>query len=212
MNCAICAVRRPKRLCPGVGGEICSICCGTEREVTVSCPLECEYLQDARRHEKPMPSDSGSLPDRDIRVTDEFLRDHDELLMALAGIVSGAALETQGVNDFDVRDTLAALVRTYRTLQSGVYYETRPENALAGRLFRTVQERIGEFRSEEQRNLGIAKTRDTEILQCLVFFERVEFGRNNGRRRGRAFIDLLRNLVQSPEHPAAPRESLLVLP
>jgi hypothetical protein len=191
---------------------ICSICCGTEREVTVNCPLDCEYLRDARRHEKPTPHDSASMPEPDIRVTDDFLRDHDELLMVLAEIVSGAALETAGAVDFDVRDTLAALVRTYRTLETGVLYETLPDNALAARLFRTVQERIATFRSNEQRNLGMPKTRDAEILQCLVFFERVEFDSNNGRRRGRTFIDLLRSLVRSPERPPAAPESLLVLP
>ena len=52
MPCAICQIRRPRRFCPGVRGDICSLCCGTEREVTVNCPLDCEYLQEARKHEK----------------------------------------------------------------------------------------------------------------------------------------------------------------
>jgi hypothetical protein len=212
MVCAICAVRRAKRHCPGVGGEICSICCGTEREVTVTCPLDCEYLRDARRHEKAVVIDPRNLPDRDIRVTEEFLRDHEELLMTLAGIVGAAALDAPGVFDRDVRDALEALVRTYRTLESGVYYETRPENALAARLFRTVQERIQEYRAEEQRRLGMPKTRDSDLLQCLVFLERAGLEHNNGRPRGRVFIGLLASLVQSPGGQMAARDSLIVLP
>jgi hypothetical protein len=212
MVCAICAVRRPKRHCPGVGGEICSICCGTEREVTVTCPLDCEYLLDSRRHEKAVVSDPRDLPDRDIRVSDAFLREHEELLMALAGIVAAAAIEAPGVVDGDVRDALIALVRTYRTLESGVYYETRPENALASRLFRMVQERIQQYRTEEQRRLGMPKTRDVDVLQCLVFLERAGFEHNNGRPRGRVFISLLRSIVQSPEQRPAARDSLILLP
>jgi hypothetical protein len=212
MACVICSTRRPKRFCPGVSSEICSICCGTEREVTVSCPLDCEYLQDSRRHEKPVLSDPVNVPDQDIRVTDNFLRDHDELLMALAGIISEAALAAPGVVDWDVRDALAALVRTYRTLASGMYYETRPDNALAARLCATVQEGIQKLRAEEQRRLGMPRMRDSDFLQCLAFLERVEFDHNNGRRRGRAFIDLLSNLAQSPERASAPGDSLLVLP
>jgi hypothetical protein len=219
MRCAICAVRRPKRMCPGVGGEICAICCGTGREETVSCPLDCEYLRDARRHEKEARRDEKTLdrsgdklPDTDIRVTDEFLRDHENLLIALAGIVCETTLETPGAVDSDVRDTLAALVRTYRTLAAGVYYETLPENAVAARIFRGVQDKIKQFRDEEQRKLGMPATRDGDLLRCLVFLERVAFSNDNGRRRGRAFIDLLWSLAPAEEHPRATPQSLLLLP
>src|SRR5215469_229496 len=212
MVCAICGVRRPKRYCPGVTGEICSICCGKEREVTVNCPLDCVYLQDSRRHEKAVLASGDKLPDEDIRVSDQFLRDHEDLLVSLGAILAQTALEAPGVVDRDLRDALTALVRTYRTLQSGVYYETRPDNALADRVCRAVQEKIRQFRAEEERQLGMPKTRDADILQSLVFFERVELERNNGRIRGRAFIDLLRHFVQRPEDPNGRRESLLVVP
>jgi hypothetical protein len=198
MACAICKERRPKRFCPGVGGEICSICCGTEREVSVTCPLDCEYLRDARRHEKPVPLDAVSIPNQDIRVSEKFLEDNEVLLFFLGGGLGTAAMETPGVSDADVRDALQALVRTYRTLQSGVYYESRPENALARTLFDAVQSAVAEFRAEEQESRGISRTRDADVLGLLVFFERLELDRNNGRRRGRAFIDLLRSFYVSP--------------
>jgi hypothetical protein len=54
--------------------------------------------------------------------------------------------------------------------------------------------------------------RDGDLLRCLVFFEQVAFTNNNGRRRGRAFIDLLRNFAQAQEDQHAARQSLLVLP
>ena len=78
--CRICETRRPKRWCPGVNGEICSPCCGAEREVTVDCPLDCEYLLEARRHEKLPGVNPDEFPNRDVRVTDEFIRDHELLL------------------------------------------------------------------------------------------------------------------------------------
>jgi len=43
-----------------------------------------------------------------------------------------AALKIPGVVDLDVRAALDALARTYRTLQNGIYYDSRPENPLAG--------------------------------------------------------------------------------
>jgi hypothetical protein len=212
MPCAICQQRRPKRFCPGVRGEICTICCGTEREVTVTCPFDCEYLQDARRHDKPAPPEASEFPNQDIRISEKFLEDHEDLLLFLGHALSNDALETPGVTDFDVRAALEALIRTYRTLQSGVYYETRPDNALANTLFSQVQAALAEFRTREQEKLGMAKTRDATILGLLVFFQRLELGRNNGRRRGRAFINLLETYYPASERTPAPANSPLVLP
>jgi hypothetical protein len=202
-----------------VDGEICSICCGTEREETVSCPLDCEYLGDARRHEQAARHHENStasgrdkLPDADIRVTDEFLREHEDLFAALGEIVCEAALEAPGAVDSDVRDALASLVRTYRTLVSGLYYETLPENGMAARVFRGVRDKIKQVRDHEQRRPGMPVIRDGDLLRCLVFLEQVAFANNNGRRRGRAFIDLLRSFAQAEEGPREEPRSLLVLP
>ncbi len=211
MACAICRTRRPRRHCPGVHGDICTICCGTEREVTVSCPLDCAYLRDARKHEKAPPFDADQLPNRDIRVSEELLENNAELLEFLSRTLAEAALETPSAVDSDVRDALAALIRTYRTLQTGIYYETLPENALAAKIFRAVESGVGEFRQRETQRLGMARTRDADLLGLLVFLERLELDRNNGRVRGRAFLDLLRGL--QPESPDGPSDfSPLVLP
>src|SRR6185295_2885304 len=122
MACAICETRRPRRFCPGVRGDICAICCGTEREVTVTCPLDCEYLREARKHDRP-----------------PLLDEHQSLLGFPSAALLRAAMQTPGVADYDVRDALAALARTYRTLQSGVYYETRPDNPLAASIHSALQ-------------------------------------------------------------------------
>lgn len=211
MACALCQVRRPKRSCPGVHGEICSICCGQEREVSIACPLDCEYLLDARRHDKPLPLDVANLPHKEIQVTERFLADNEELLVFLGGVLGTAALETPGVADFDMRAALDGLIRTHLTLQSGVYYETRPENALANRIYSAVQEGLAEFRQREQERTGLPKTRDADVLGILVFFSRLELDRNNGRPKGRAFIGLLRAFYTAPSG-AADKASSLVLP
>lgn len=212
MMCAICKARRAKRFCPGVHGDICTFCCGTEREVSVSCPLDCEYLREARRHEKPLPIDEKNIPHPDIRVTEKLLASSEELLSSLAAALADAALATPGASDRDVRDALDALIRTYRTLEAGVYYETRPENAVAQNLFRLVQEALARFRSQEHERLGMSRTRDSEILMLLVFLERLELDRDNGRPRGRAFIDLLRGLAPGRPEAGAGVLSPLVLP
>jgi hypothetical protein len=212
MSCAICHIRRPKRFCPGVRGDICTICCGTEREVTVDCPLDCEYLREAHRHEKITPTDPHDFPNADIRVTEEFLRDHEPLLLFLARTVLDAALDSPGAVDFDVREALDAMVRTYRTLQSGVYYETRPANPIAANICRTVQSGIEAFRQQEPERTGMTTTRDSDILTLLAFLQRLELDNNNHRKRGRAYLDFLRGFF--PEHPAGatPAAPSLIVP
>ena len=176
----------------------------------MTCPLDCEYLQEARQHDRPASLASTKLPHEDVRVDEKFLRDHDELVVFLAGSLSAAALATSGAADNDVRDALDALIRTYRTLEAGVYYETVPDNALASKMFRIVQEDTARFRMEERQGRAIASIRDADILRALVFFARIELDRNNGRPRGRAFIGLLREL--SPGVADSDARSRLVIP
>ena len=210
MACAICQTRRPRRFCPGVGGDICSVCCGTEREVTVSCPLDCEYLQEARRRDRQPSLEGIEIPNKDIRVTESQLREHEHLVTFIAGAVVRAAFEIPGVVDLDVREALDAMTRTYRTLQSGVYYETLPENPLARGICGLVQNAIAEYRSGEKEHSGMTHTRDADVLRMLVFLQRFALDRNNGRRRGRAFLDSLRTYYPGVMDQPRPVSSLIL--
>lgn len=212
MACAICQTRRPRRFCPGVRGDICSICCGAEREVTVNCPFECEYLQEARRHDRPVALDPSRIPNRDIQLTDRFVEEHEHLVTALGLALLGSALDTPGAVDNDARDALDALIRTFRTLQSGVYYETVPTNPLAANIYRHTQAAAADFRQREQQETGVSRTRDVDVLGALVFLQRIELDRNNGRPRGRAFLDSLRAFYSAQAPPAAAPPSSLILP
>ena len=202
MECAICQTRRPRRYCPGVRGDICSLCCGAEREVTVDCPLDCEFLREGRKHEKPAARNADEFPNRDIQVSEKLLRDNEHLLTFLSSTIFHTAMHVPGVVDGDVLEALDGLIRTYRTLESGVYYESRPNNPLAGSIYATVQDALTEYRSGEQRKLGMTKTRDADVLGLLVFLQYFALYRDNGRRRGRAFLDALREF-----HPHAPEPS-----
>ena len=181
--------------------------------MTVNCPLDCEYLQEARIHEKPQPLDESQIPNRDIEVTERFLEEHEPLLAFLGRAVAQAAFAGPDVIDYDVREALESLIRTYRTLQSGVYYESLPTNPLAAGVYGLVQQALAEFRQQETQQLGVSRTRDADVLGVLVFLQRVEFDRNNGRRRGRAFLDTLRQFyLLEEEPPSESSPSPLILP
>src|SRR6476660_5145745 len=118
--CKLCGKRRARRHCPAVHGDICTLCCGTEREVSLSCPLECEFLQEAHRREKPLPVNEKEVSEPDIRVTEEFIRDHEELLLFCMVSLVHAALRTDSATDADALEALEALIKTYRPAEAGL--------------------------------------------------------------------------------------------
>jgi hypothetical protein len=208
MKCKICETRKPRRQCPGVGGDICSICCGNEREVTVNCPLDCAHLIEARLHEKIPVINPEQIPNQDVRISEDFLREHESLLIFLGAMLLEASLETVGTVDSDVREALDSLIRTYRTLQSGLYYESRPNNLVAAAIHQKLQDAIRDLRKELSEK-GSSAVRDAEILGVLVFLERVGLAENNGRPKGRAFIDYMRAHFPKKEESPANAPSLI---
>jgi hypothetical protein len=208
MKCKICDTRKPRRHCLGVNGEICSLCCGNEREVTISCPLECPYLAEARLHEKPRALNPDEVPNQDVQVTEQFLREHEPLLMFLSARLLDASLAAAGAIDSDVREALESLIRTYRTLQSGLYYETRPTNLIAAGIHQRMQEAVEGLRKELAEK-NATPVRDAEVLGALVFLERVELNQNNGRPRSRAFLDYLRAYFPQSQASVAPASPLI---
>jgi hypothetical protein len=185
-----------------VSAEICPVCCGTERENSIDCPLDCEHLQEARRREKPPEVNAADLPNQDIRLSDQFVRDNERLILWLI-MALAQALEKERAIDFDAREALDALVRTYRTLESGLIYETRPQNPYAAALQAAMQQSVEEFRKHLTEQSGMNTLRDADVLGALVFLQRLEFQHNNGRKRGRAFFDFLRSSFPAPSAVSA---------
>jgi hypothetical protein len=196
--CKVCETRAARRFCPGVPGDICPVCCGTERENSIDCPFDCEYLQEARKREKPNEIDPKAIPNSDIRVSDQFLSDQNSLVVMAGRFLFAAAVETDGATDYDVREALGALIRTFRTLESGLVYETRPANPMAGAIQARFQDQLQKMREEVGQRTGLHSVRDKDVLGVLAFWERMELRENNGRRRGRAFIDSLISLMPAP--------------
>jgi hypothetical protein len=215
VNCVLCNSRKARRHCPAVHGEICSVCCGTEREQSIDCPLECAYLQDAHEHERQPDLDAATIPNQDISVTEEFLRENEVIMAFLAVAIFEAALQQPGATDYDVRDALEALIRTARTLQSGIYYETVPDNKFAASIAAHVQAKIAEIKKRELEATGVSTIRDATLLGVLAFLQRLEYSRNNGRKRSRAFMDFLRGFYvpseESAETIAEPDEPRVIL-
>jgi hypothetical protein len=172
--------------------------------MTVDCPFECPFLQESRGREKRPIMNPDEFPNQDIRVTDRFLSEREPLLIFIASVVSSAAMQVRAI-DNDMREALDALIRTFRTLQSGLVYESIPPNPLAAHIFREIRSNVEAFRERIAQEHGVHTIRDTDVLGILVFLQRLELQHNNGRRKGRAFLQFLLEYfpVQPPEGAAA---------
>lgn len=198
-KCHLCESRPPRRACPALGRDICAVCCGEQREESIDCPLDCPHLREARLHEKPRERDPETLPNGDIEVTERFLAENEPLVIFAARVLAVAALQTPGAVDSDLRDALDSLARTYRTASSGLIYESRPANRIAGAIAERFQKEIADFRERVAQQTGVHSVRDQDLLGSLVFWQRMEWQRNNGRRKGRAFLESLISLLPPPQ-------------
>lgn len=132
------------------------------------------------------------------------------MLTAAGQFLLDAAFKTPGAVDRDVRDALEAMARTYKSLESGVIYQSMPNSPVGQAIVGQVQEMLDKFRQGETQRAGFARTRDVNVLGILVFLLRMAIDRDNGRRRGRSFLDFLRSHF-TPVQPA-PAQPSLILP
>jgi len=204
VSCAICEKRKEKRFCPAVHGRICPQCCGEQREVTLDCPSECVYLQQAREHEKPRPLDgldqSALFPQ--VGIGDQFLYEHEHLIVGLTFALAKTARADRTINDADLIAALSSMARTYETLaNSGLHYETPTTSLSQQAIAAEVEKMLKEYHQAEQKHLGYSRLRDSDVLRALVFLLRMGHARTSGRPKSRAFLDFV--LSQFPEKQSA---------
>jgi hypothetical protein len=212
VKCLICGIRKPKRRCPGVHGDICSICCGTEREQTVLCPLDCAYLHEAHLHERVPEVDLAKIPNIEFNLTEKFLQENEGPLIILGAAVFEAVMNSRNATDYDAREALQALIVSYKAIETGLVYESKSVNPYAAAIYELVQQRVRDVRDLNAKGDPTAiELRNRAILGMLIFLQRLEYRNNNGRKRSRAFLEILRKFysdhleafANSPE-PEAP--------
>jgi len=200
LSCAICEIRKEKRFCPALHGRICPQCCGEQREVTLDCPLDCPYLQQAREHEKPRAADQidPAALFLEIDLPDQFMYEKEHLLMGLTFALAKSARSDRGIHDQDLISSLAMLAKAYeRRVNSGLYYEQTLTRESERRVAVEVENMVREFREAEQKHMGYSSLRDSDVLKALVFLVRLAHGRTSGRPKSRAFVEFL--FAQFPE-------------
>lgn len=204
MSCAICEIRKEKRFCPAVHGRICPQCCGEQREVTLDCPSDCPYLQQAREHEKPRSADQidPSTLFLQIEVSDQFMYEKEHLLLGLNYALAKAARTDRSIHDRDLISALSMLAQSYeRRANSGLHYEQPLTSDSQRRVAVEIETMVKEYREAEQKHRGYSTLKESDVLKALVFLLRLATGRTSGRPKSRAFVEFL--FAQFPENQSA---------
>jgi hypothetical protein len=216
LPCSICEKRKEKRFCPAVHGRICPQCCGEQREVTLDCPVECVYLQQAHAHEKPR-----SIADFDpamlfpkVEIGDRFLYEQEHLLLGFTYALAKSARGDRTMHDSDLIHALTSLAKSYETLaSSGLHYESPVTSLTQQAIAAEVQQMLKEYREAEQKHLGYTRLRDGDVLRALVFLLRMGMTRTSGRPKSRAFVEFLfRQFPERSSAVAAPKQSSIIVP
>jgi hypothetical protein len=193
-------------------GKICPQCCGEQREVTLDCPSECPYLQQAREHANAHHQPLGEKDnDREalfpeVEITEPFLIEREHLILGLSFALGKSARADRSLLDRDLITALSSLAKSYQTLvNSSLIYEPPTANVAHQSIAREVETMVGEFREAERQHLSEipshARLRDSDVLKALVFLLRMGYGRTSGRPKSRGFIDFL--FAQFPEKQSA---------
>jgi len=111
--------------------------------------------------------------------------------------------------DADVQATLDSLIRTYETLDRGIYYESLPPSAVQRSLYLAVKSLL----DEPNKELDVSRDRlKTEtILDCLRFQKELAAWVALPRPKSRVFLDHLEDLV-SKSAPSQIEQPRIILP
>jgi hypothetical protein len=154
--------------------------------------------------------DWSKVPFAAIKIPFEFAQSHTRLLAAFLSSIWEYAREHRQVVDTDAIAALQALAETYRTLSSGLYYEKPPDYLYRRELYHVLKAALEQFKQDETERHGLATTRDSEIRDALIFLTQLGAIHENGRPKGRAFLDLIRTQV-APEASTQPASNIVLL-
>ena len=135
-----------------------------------------------------------------------------ELLTALWATIHVSRSQFSELVDGDVREVLERLLRTYRTLEGGIYYDHVPDTLTQKALYGSLKSLLDKRRKPEDLSASTPKTGD--VLDCLQMTLEMANLSDTSRPRSREFLDRLSTMVsQSAKEQPPPDDSpKIVLP
>lgn len=211
MQCPLCGKRKARRSCPAKSAQICGVCCATKREIEIDCPPSCNYLREGYQYAKernPLDKRARSMA-VDQTFDRGFLLENERFLMELSKVIRESYKSIPQLHDSDVVGAFAALEKTLRTLDKGVYYDTIPE----GELEKFLYSRLKEFIDLKIQNPDVNNRRlkVTTVIDCLVFLQQFIQMQGSGRPLTRGYLTHLEAVfMHAPSETPAEEPRILL--
>jgi hypothetical protein len=211
MLCPLCRQRKARRTCPALGQSICSVCCGTKRQIEITCTSDCRYLTAARAHpasvvQKQQQRDVTLILPTLSRLTE---RQHQLFFMLQSLIVRHEPEGFVRLTDKDVAEAAGALAASLETAARGVVFEQTPASPLARPLLTKMREWLQDLAKESGRSF------DLEAIPVLRSIERGALDTRGSTGDDTVYLALMgRLLTQTAVEPAPKTEtgSGIILP
>jgi hypothetical protein len=211
IKCVLCRQRKGKRHCPAKNDEICAQCCGEKRILEIDCPENCEYLKAGRERE------TAQEVARYMRVSEPHQHKKRErvftrfefVLAGLQGVIAAERLSSRDLVDADVADALDCVLRTLRTEERGVIYDSVSSNLRAESLRRQFKSLLESFRHPRETNRERCSLAD--LIECAEVLREVVASHMEEGLSPRSLVDFLaRNLPRNAGTGRSP--SSIILP
>jgi hypothetical protein len=209
MTCPLCRRRKAKRTCPGVGQQICTVCCGTKRLVEIACPPTCIYLTTGQRHPAAMVK---RQQEQDLTVLLTALGRLSEpqlqIFFVLHAFISRFTPNGLPLVDADVADAVAALATSFETASRGVLYEGQASSPAGEALRRELKTYLAKLAGE-----GGGARLEREMAVVLRGIERGAKHEAPGIGDGPVdYLTLVSRILQERPPNAAQASSRIILP
>lgn len=198
MKCVVCDRRKGKRFCPAKNGQICAQCCGEKRVIEIDCPESCEFLRIGRQREAALEgarhfqSPDPVEQERRSRILESF----EPVIVNLQTLIAVERQSSRDLTDADVGEALDCLLKTLRTEDRGVIYETTSENLRAEGLRRQLSALIASWRYPK--DAGAQRIQLKDAIDCLELLRSVVASHLESGPASLSFVDfLLRYMPQS---------------
>lgn len=210
MKCTLCAQRKGKRFCPAGNNIICAQCCGEKRVLEIECPEGCEYLKAGRAQEAAVAgelffrtSDRMEHAKR-VRVLEQF----ETVFSEIQGVIAVERQSDRQLTDGDAAEAADCLLKTLRTEERGILYETTSGNLRADGLRRQLSDIIQLNRYPEEPDRPRLSLSDA--IQCMEVLRAVVANHLESARGVISFVDFLARQLPRKQRSGSFESSLII--
>lgn len=110
--------------------------------------------------------------------------------------------------DQDVHEALEGLLRTYQTLESGIYYDHTPAPLGAKSIYQAIKAYLD--RANSSLDESVPHLKISEILDCLQLQKELCEAITLPRPKSRAFLDHIQSNVSKAFPSQTPQSSIII--